>query len=62
MSKANQKYAIHEIQDYIYAIRCSLVNVFGELDAAANCAIEPEFFIDRVTNNKHLLISQKPFR
>lgn len=58
MSKANSKYLAPKMQDIIYAIRCSLVHVFGDSDATKNQNIIPEFFIDRCTNDDHLINAQ----
>ena len=58
MSKTNDEYLKNEIQDYIYAIRCSMVHVFGESDATEENNIIPQFFIDRVTNDNHLVKNQ----
>ena len=55
MAQANNKYSETEIQDYIYAIRCSMVHVFGDSDATNDSNIIPHFFIDRLTNDNHLL-------
>lgn len=58
MSKINPKYFETDIQKKIYAIRCSLVHVFGDSDATEDCNIVPEFFIGRLSNNLHLCESQ----
>ena len=57
MSKANSAYSQTEIQDYIYAIRCSMVHVFGDSDATESVNIIPEFVVDRF-DNKHLIKTQ----
>lgn len=46
------------MQDNIYAIRCSLVHVFGDSDATKKQNIIPEFFIDRYRNDEHLVFGQ----
>lgn len=58
MSKTNDKYLETEIQDYIYAIRCSMVHVFGDSDATEEKNLKPEFFIDRDKNDCHLIKAQ----
>lgn len=57
MSNANTVYSNTATQDIIYAIRCSMVHVFGTSDATTKLAIEPEFVIES-DNTTHLSISQ----
>ena len=58
MAKVNPKYGDLEIQNYIYAIRCSIVHVFGESEATLKKNIKPEFFVDRFYKDNHLQILQ----
>ena len=56
MALSNPIYKNPEIQEIIYAIRCSLIHSFGEADALKKLNIQPEFEVGNNCSKKHLIV------
>jgi hypothetical protein len=54
MSFANQKYSQSDIQDMVYATRCSVIHTFGESDAMEKLGIKPFFVYGNRLEKEHL--------
>lgn len=56
MSSTNVIYKNKDIQETIYAIRCSLVHTFGEADSLKKLNLIPSFEVGNMSYKKHLNI------